>query len=300
MATGQVPGSGRKGHSAGSADRRRRSSWQGAAKPWRQVRLEERRGFLLLELMVALALLGIFLVSLCTGLAALKARAGNLDEAWQNTCVGGGPDSQTSASWTWGPRIVDARWQAESLAEGVVLQLLVASPEDLDGQSEAIVGLWIEGWLLAEMSADGGLMDVGSSRASSPGVTSSSVSSAQTLRLDSSFWEGHEGRELVVRVRGEGGAWGPPWRTFVPGCEDGACTEAMGASQTGGTEVVIHVPRLGTARGQVAVDGHAVSVSEVGPPLIYAAELTGRWTSRLEDAVQAWRGERGRSLDVYY
>jgi len=238
-----------------------------------------------LELIVAVALLSVFLVSLCTGLAAVRARAESLGGLWHKTIIAQEREFDTGTAWTWGPRIIDAQWTPESPGSRVILQLLVALPENKDATPEALVGLWVDGWLLAEISVE---------------ASSSSISSPQTLHVDSSFWEGREGKELVVRVRPGEGTWGPPWRTLVPGGEDDAGIDGTDASQAGRHEVIIHTPRLSTARAQVSVNGHPVLASEAGPPMVYSGDVTGRYTSQLEGAVQAWRGEAGRSLDVYY
>lgn len=240
-------------------------------------------GFTLLEVMVAVILLGVLAVPLVTSsLSALGAanaarlRDGHLAAV---AAVSGGKDA-----WEWGVRVESVVWQS-----GPTLEVTVG----VMGQAEGVaplVGLWTDGWFLGEQPPeDDGVCNVAASE-----------------------WRGAAGQELVIRVREPEGPWGPPWRTVVPdwGGEDPALTEIdpmsmSGAGRTDGKETAVHASALANPTVRCGNAGPLVDLDPLGLVLLVKPGGSGRCElsvgpEEAEGSVQSWYEEDARALDVYF
>jgi hypothetical protein len=235
---------------------------------WRR-REQGRRGSILIEVVVAAALVGLIVVPLAGSLSAAVDRA-----RAERARVDSGPD--TSSAWEWGRRVVAAWW-----TPGPALHVRVSA----DGA--AGVGLWVDGWLVDEV-------DVATGAGAGAG--------AGEVTVDAGTWSGLSGRELVVRARDEAGAWGPPWRLAVAaGGGGGPDPGQVGAALGAGTVAAVH--RGGV--GSTSLDCSWTAASLVAPAFpslfVLGDEGVRGWAGvTLDDKGQWWRAEEGRSVDLYY
>jgi len=232
------------------------------------------RGFIMLEVMAAVALLGLVLGVLTTSLSGLLAGSRELREDLAEAATSLALDSEGDA-WSWGPQVIDGRW-----GPGPVLYLQTGPWEKAQPAGDVILGLWVDGWAIGEHVLD--------------------TARGNVVRVDAPSWQGRAGGELVVRVRAGQGVWGPPWRTVVPNVEGGAV--AIDPVRAGETPagVAVHGVGLGTLAPQLAVGGMPVSPMSLGAPTVFTHGTSGLWESRLEGRVQSWWGEEGRQIDVYH
>ncbi len=233
-----------------------------------------RRGSVLIEVMVAIVILGVFLGGLCTAVqraqgavADLRARAGVLSPVSLEASV--------AEAWQWGCLVEGAEWLSGP-------QMVIRPGEGC--WQDCRVGVWCDGWSLGEWS----------------------VSAGDVLELAGAVWAGMTGQEVVIRLREVDGPWGPPWRTVVP---DEYCLPgleraiAVDSQQFDGLEesvTVMHtralgVPPLVASWSSVPVfnraEGVVLALSEAGPGLC-SVESYGR--------TQEWVNNEGRWLDIYW
>lgn len=223
-------------------------------------------GWVLVEIMVAVLLLGLFVGSLAAGATGLARRVRIVDAAVG--AVGAAARSPVDA-WEWGSAHVRVSWRP-----GPLMDIRVVGPTTA---GRVKVGIWVEGWSVLESeAAEGGLATVGPLE-----------------------WDGRSGDEVVVRVRTDGEAWGSPWRSLVPGADGAPAVSQFGSEPVSGAGVIIHPPAAGNPAVQVVGTG-SVTAGPLGTPFL-ADELSGGAAAvRLGGLEQSWLQEAGRSLDVYF
>lgn len=240
-------------------------------------------GFTMLEVMVAVIVLGLLTAPLVTSSlsavgAAHRARLRDGYLAAMAAASGGGE------AWEWGSRVESARWQP-----GPVLDVTVGSMVEAEGPA-VLVGVWTDGWFLGEHSPE------------SDGL----------CRIAASEWREGMGREVVIRVREVQEMWGPPWRTIVPdrAAEDPTVAEIdpigiHGARRLAEEWTAAHAPALANPTVRPGVDGPPVEVDPLGLVLFMNPAGSGRrdlsvGPEEVEGNVQSWYEEDGRAHDVYF
>jgi hypothetical protein len=238
-------------------------------------------GWIILEVLVALVLLGVILGPLLSGFAVAvdRARTARFSAGLEGADLRRGETSTASdlgEAWTWGARILSAEW-----FPGPELRIRAAG----DGSVSIIVGVWIDGWFQGDESPDGSGETVFKAR-----------------DLGASF-----GQELVLRARCEGGCWGPPWRSVVPDSYASAqqmtqAVETALAPEEDDTEAytVAHVPLRANPAVWISDAANPVKVDGLGFPLFFAPAACAGFTASIGGGVQSWTTEAGRALDVYF
>ncbi len=237
-------------------------------------------GYLLLEVLVAVILVGIVVGPLATSLAGQLSRA--RDAQSTSSVAGRSQAAQSVSEEDWGPRVVDAWWRP-----GPVLH--VRTSETTGGNGIARLGVWVDGWLVAEVVAD------------PAGLGGAGGSGQAEISVQPSVFSAHAGGALVIRVRSGAGPWGPPWRTEVPpGSGIVPVPVPLAASDGPPPGVVVH--RRGIASSPLGVSWSAVKISSPSFGLLFAetAPFTGWGTANLDGRTQTWQMEEGRSVDLYY
>lgn len=237
-------------------------------------------GSILLEVMVATLLVGLLVVPLATSFAGMVGEA----RAVRQRAEGDPAEhaaSQSAEGWEWGSRVIAGWWRP-----GPVLHLTMSGAAG-EISASAEVGLWADGWLLAQEA-------VVLSGESGPPATNE-------LQMGPELLTGLADRELVVRVRTVGGAWGPPWRLAVP--EPGAGTRALGVALTAssqGPTVVVHRPGAGTSSLTVTWSTADLICPPFGLLFSLAPAVEGWGGATLDGRSQWWLMEEGRSVDLYF
>jgi len=226
-------------------------------------------GSVLLEVVVATLLVGLLVVPLAgafrTALDEGRAMRERLAEA-----PGDGESPATPEGWDWGARVIAGWWRP-----GPTLHLKLSAGASL------IVGLWADGWLVAEDEVDSG--------------------AAGEIEVQSSFWSGLQQGELIVRVREQDGVWGPPWRLGIPGAS-GQALPSGSIAATSGTEpgLVVHRPATGTSSLSLSWTPNAISTPPFGLLFVLAPAVNGWGGATLDERSQSWWMEDGRSVDLYF
>jgi prepilin-type N-terminal cleavage/methylation domain-containing protein len=234
-----------------------------------------REGFALIEVIVAIALLGVMVVSLVEGLQTACDAASRLRE--QAAVVSERSEAlSNAAAWNWGAAVEHAEWSA-----GPRLTLQAGGGLAAGGQ----VGVWADGWPLGEWSVR-------------PGVD---------LVLEPSVWGGLTGSELVLRAREEGGSWGPPYRTVVPDEYGGlasAPVEPLAADLAlvgfHDIDTVVHVRALGTTPSTAEWTAEPFIGSADDLVKVLVRTTAGSCSLRSGGRVQTWIASACRGLDVYW
>ena len=227
-------------------------------------------GFFLIEVLVAFLLLALFLGPLVGGVLAETHRAVDLQtsagkqDATDRTAA-------TLAAWTWGPFLKRVSW-----LPGPELIVQVANAGQLEDGS---VGLWADGWYVEECTPDAG----------------------GSLRLPANVWSSRAGQELTVRCRLQGGTWGPPWRTVVPG-PDGVVKSSGGTSGQAGSSGcwVLHLPGASSGAPVLSWLGQSVGSGVSVFPVVRGMPPVGFQQAGVGAGSQSWLQEEGRQLDVYF
>ena len=139
-------------------------------------------GWVLVDLLVALALTAVLLGSLAAGISAVTGRSTLVAVAAEKLSVHGAAED----AWMWAFPGFRGVW-----LPGPALDI------ELLGDPSAVpveIGAWSEGWLVAQQT----------------------VGEQARVVLGGGLWSMAAGKELTVRARAEGREWGPPWRTLVP------------------------------------------------------------------------------------
>lgn len=250
------------------------------------IRCYANQGFLLVEIMVAVMLLGLLVAPLAGVLQAAADRARMARDRAASLAPGQASfptlDGLSNQGWRWGPQVLAARWEPGPLLE---LSCAGVKGTDITTQGRLYVGIWVDGWFEGEHVAG------------EHGV----------LRVAGDVWEEKAGSEMIVRVRLEEGAWGPPWRTIVPDLGDDSAPPALGpfevdrtSKDLDGTETLIHTPGLGNPPVYAAPGIDQVETDELGAVLIVRSILPGCVELALGDLPQSWLAGEGRSVDLYF
>jgi hypothetical protein len=234
----------------------------------------DRRGFILIEVAIAMVILALLVVPLAAGMQTAIGRSVRVRAQAQGLSVR--PDEATIEDpWEWGTRVTSIRWQPGPT--------LYVNAEGRSG-SECVVGLWVDGWFLGERPSDaGGCICVGASD-----------------------WSGETGRELVVRARQSEEAWGPPRRTVIPEGDGSTVGETAGHEAVAGNgsitdgQTVAHVPTLANPPVEVLQSDVLLEEGPLGLLFLLSPATCGRCDLSLDDQLQSWQVERGRALDVYF
>ena len=230
-------------------------------------------GFVLLETMAALLLLGLCLLPLAVLLDDLST---SMRREEQQLSVVGATDMDAQSLWDWGPRAVCAEWRADG-----ALRVEVVGGA---GEKPFGVGVWTEGWFVREVAV-------------SPG--------GEVVFDPGDFALAAEGSQVVIRVKGREGAWGVPWRTSVRlrtasvGTESGPTEPSMG---TAGSTVVIHLPAAGTHEVRLQAGG-VTRVLDAGAPAdveMPGGSVTAILSRRTQHTGAAWLPGEGRYVHLYY
>jgi type II secretory pathway pseudopilin PulG len=230
-------------------------------------------GSILVELLVAIMLLGLAIGPLAAGVQTARQRAAEVRRGGENLSVATGAADESGA-WTWGPRIATAQW-----LPGQTLALSV----DPEVARKGSVGLWVNGWFLREFipETDGGLVIKG-----------------RVLRLD-------YGAELTVRVRVTNTAWGPPWRSLVPDAtatSGGAMSSVRPEPAADGDAActIIHAASLANPSYEVSAPEATIGLEGQGLPAFLSVPDAGSFRVRLGENEQSWNAEERRALDLYF
>jgi type II secretory pathway pseudopilin PulG len=231
--------------------------------------LRRCEGMILIEVIVAIILLGSLVVPLAGGILSAAGRADGVRQ--QAARVAGAVlDGDTLRAGMWGSEVARAWWRLGPT--------LLVRPER-SGDVVATVGLWVDGWFLGEESLDGD----------------------RALRLDAPTWSPYAGSELVLRVRTRDGAWGPPWRSLVPGADGVVSLPVSTGVATGvGGQVVAHAPAAGNPAFQLSWAQVCPEPGPLGLPLVLQTVLSGPGGISLDGSGQSWSMELKRGLDVYF
>jgi hypothetical protein len=234
------------------------------------------RGFILVEVAVAVLLLAVLVVPLVSALRAAEDRAAQT-RSQQWALSADALDDAGEAAWRWGLG-VNAVW-----LPGPSLQLMPkqTAPDEL-------AGLWSDGWFVGEWR----------------------LPAAGSLVLGPSIWSGQGGKEVTVRVRRADDVWGPCMRLTVPsGFEAGPTEEAlvgvrpqvggMGRTPTG-LETMVHFPAAASPAVSVSPLVGDVIAGPLGIGCTLPCAEVGSCGFCLSRQTQSWRMEEGRALDLYF
>jgi hypothetical protein len=219
-------------------------------------------GSALLEVMIALSLLAIVLVSLGETASSLLSRAARLD--WAPSQRENGPAAD---AWTWGPRPGVIQWR---LGPGLEIRL-----QGSGTQGAERIGVWVDGWLRSEVPASGRVVTIG----------------------DPGDWSGRTGSEVVVRARRLDGPWGSPLRTVVPSLFESNDTSS---DQTIATAALsVHLPTAGQTTLDVGLGTAAARVTAFATPTSVIVGALGVASIRGNGDEQQVFMMDGTDVDVY-
>lgn len=234
-----------------------------------------KQGFVLLEIMAAVTLLGILIGLL--GTAVQRACDSSLslrDKA--RTLSATSSERSYAEAWEWGARIESATWSPGP-------KLVITTGQDCAFEVE--IGAWANGWEVGEWSA----------------------SSATHLEVGGSTWDGLAGQELAVRARAAEGAWGPPYRTVVPDAYGNVAVAPANALESENPAsswlnagMAVHSRSLGIS--SLAASWIEEPVVETIHDLIQVlrGSTYGLCSIECMGGVQSWISSEGRSVDVYW
>ncbi len=233
---------------------------------------ETARGSILIEALVALVLVSLLLGPLSAGMQTARERAQAARAVFSAPAPAG--DATVGAAWSWGPRVASGRWLA-----GQRLELDIVS----EAAGDPIVGLWADGWFIAEFD---------------PGENGLVLAKVGFLGVP-------EGAEVVARVRLDGGAWGPPWRSLVPppaGLADPvfAAVTSDAADGTGDLSMVIHPLCLANPLLATSDPAGRLRCAAPGVPMLVSFPPEGEFLVDLAGRRQSVRMEGRRALDMYF
>lgn len=230
-------------------------------------RLRRCDGSVLIEVLAAMVILGLLIGPLVSGVQSAMERAETVRSQTANVSTPS-RDSVVGDAWKWGTTVSSAWWRP-----GPILHIQLQRRE---GQRH-VAGLWLNGWFQGEFEPD----DNGNVLVRAPG------------------WSNAAGDELVVRVRGAEGAWGPPWRLVVPAVD--ALLTTLGPAEGGGmVETVTHVPALANPALKLSWAEAAPATSPPSLPFLLPSPGSGTCEINLDGRTQSWVAGADRGLDVYF
>ncbi len=235
-------------------------------------------GWMLAEVMVAVIIAGVVVVSLAGLLLAAVAQADHVRN--QARQVGGqNAGADVLCAWVWGPTVFSAEW-----LPGPSLRIKTRASQE--ASDSVMVGVWVDGWFRGEWPLDASGVYV----------------------LDCQVWTAQQGAEAIVRVRRDTESWGPPWRSLVPGVSGVVELPAEGSGGGGGSGsefsdesrvTLVHVPLAG--KPPVHPSWASEDPGETtAAPLLYTNPPAGPAGVYFEAVTQSWLSEQGRALDVYF
>ncbi len=226
-------------------------------------------GFVLIEAIIAILILGVCLVSLAAGLDRLSGALQRAEGRW----VGGsGAAEVRGAGWDWGARVVRADWRTD----GSLALLVLTGP----APTEVIVGIWLDGWLIDEVpvSADG------------------------VARVPAGAFVGREAYgEVIVRARTTSSGWGVPWRVVTPEVDVGMLFEFPGAPSAE-SRLTIHLPAALTDTVTITTAEGCSNLS-VGTPFPLGVPSAGMEVGlggKARQVIVPWYPGETRDLDVFF
>lgn len=224
-------------------------------------------GWVLFDVLAALAVLGILLGSLAGGINSVIAREAAVRKAAVDLVDTSRSDD---TPWTWRSVHLATTWTPGPRLE---VRLLA----DTSAASYQI-GVWADGWLLIEQE----------------------IGEDGRLILDPHMWEVAEGDEVILRVGAQGHVWGPPWRIVVPDSAGVLHVAGGPTPEDGAGEAFIHIPSAAEPDVEIVDSFDRPAPGANGLPQHASGFPDGTAGVSLGDSVQSWRSEPGRSLDVYY
>jgi prepilin-type N-terminal cleavage/methylation domain-containing protein len=234
-----------------------------------------RRGFVLLEVMVAIVMLGTLLGALATEAQRAVDTTVRLREMAAGLSKLNAGELELDA-WDWGSRITGATWEG-----GRILKVFGVK----HGEVESKVGVWCEGWCLGEWRQP----------------------PAEPLALGPAIWDGHTGDEVIVRARVAEGGWGPPWRTVVPNAYGHDSLECAGAAPDPAeppsyesVQTAVHLLCQCTLLPKVSWSVSPVAANESGITVVLSEHGLGLCRISQGEREQCWVASKGRRLDVYF
>ncbi len=228
------------------------------------------RGWVLLELLVALCLFGLAVAPLWGMLASQRDAAAQVARAASDDA--GGDQSADGLAWTWeAPQVRAGRWEA-----GGALTVRADGPKTPSG---ILLGVWLDGSFMGETEADAGAW----------------------MPLEAGLRPplGSRG-QVLVRARVPAGPWGVPWRTEGPGAPAAPPGGALVADDPGGW-VTVHLPAAGESETQIsdALRTTTVPVSLGGPSDVVPV-ASGPVSALTAARSQEFKVETGQHVDLYF
>lgn len=228
------------------------------------------RGWVLLELLIALCLFGLAVAPLWTMLASQRDAATQIARTASDDA--GEDQSPDDLTWTWGaPQVRVGRWEA-----GGALAVRTDGPKSPAG---ILLGVWLDGSFMGETEADPGdwtPLEAGPRSPLPPGA------------------------QLVVRARIPAGPWGVPWRTEAPGSPEAPFGGELAADDPGGW-VTVHLPAAGESDVQVRDPLRTTTVPvSVGGPSDVVPVLSGLVSVRTGARTQDFTVETAQHVDLYF
>lgn len=229
-------------------------------------------GFILIEILVALVVLGIMLGALADAAQSAISRAEVVRERVATASSAVAPEVG-GAPWAWGPTVAQASW-----GPGPILEVAACG-----AGAGFVVGMWADGWLVGEWSSSG----------------------TDVVSVGRQTWVERAGAELVIRLRRADGVWGPPWRLVVP---DASCRLDEETGRLRAVDdpipidpevVAVHHPALCASVVQVA-GSLPQDASPDGRPFLATVGQEGMCAVSLGDRQQVLTLERGRACDVFF
>jgi hypothetical protein len=236
---------------------------------FRKGTLRRSEGLVLIEVLMAVVLLALLIVPLVN---ALQSAAGRADMARGQVARVSemAKNYEAGAAWEWGAAVSSAWWRP-----GPTLHMQFEAEEWSD--QDLVAGLWVDGWFLGEWGPDGD----------------------NSIQVDARALAGCIGDELIVRVRRDGGAWGPPWRLVVPAA-DGVSLFSDSADGGRSGEIVAHVPALANPALRLSWADTVPEATPPGLPFLLPSVGPSTCDVGLDGRRQSWKTEAGRGLDVYF
>ena len=229
------------------------------------------RGWVLLELLIALCLFALAVAPLWTMLASQRDAAIHIARTASDGNAAGdqGPDGLT---WTWAaPQVRASRWEA-----GAALTVRTDGPSRPAG---VLLGVWLDGSFVGETAAESG----------------------DWTSLEAGPWTPFPaGAQVVVRARMPAGPWGVPWRTEVPGNPEAPSGGEVPADDPGAW-VTVHLPAAGECDAQFTDSLRTTTVPvQAGGPSAVVPVTSGSVTVLTAARSQDLEVETGQHVDLYF